>query len=136
MEYSSASEVPGSARTLFGASLYNGANAGNNGGKGGASEIATTSPLPEPTRVEGQDFVSDVSATQTPSRDQQLQAQQQQGNRDALGMSSNDAGGSAQMDVPIMYSDEELAVLAESFFSQRGEFDSGMGGDWWNTGNL
>lgn len=36
--------------------------------------------------------------------------------------------------VPIVYSEDELAVLAESFFHQRNEF----GGDanWWNSFGL
>lgn len=35
----------------------------------------------------------------------------------------------------LHYSDDELAVLAESFFHQRGE---GLGNleDWWSAGNL
>jgi hypothetical protein len=37
--------------------------------------------------------------------------------------------------VPFLYSDEELAVLEESFFQQRPELEHGMD-DWWNNGNL
>jgi hypothetical protein len=33
---------------------------------------------------------------------------------------------------PLVYSDDELAVLAESFFHQRQEVD----GNWWNMDNL
>jgi hypothetical protein len=33
---------------------------------------------------------------------------------------------------PLLYSDDELAVLAESFFHQRQEVD----GNWWNMENL
>jgi len=33
---------------------------------------------------------------------------------------------------PLIYSDDELAVLAESFFHQRQEVD----GNWWNMDNL
>lgn len=33
--------------------------------------------------------------------------------------------------VPLTYSDDELAVLAESFFHQRNEFDGNA--NWWNS---
>lgn len=127
MEYSSASDIPGSARSLFGPSLYNGSI-----GRGFASEIASTSPLPEPTRVEGQDFVSGVTPRNVvggsgPARQQYLQP---------AGGSSAGSLGNVQLDVPFVYSDEELAVLAESFFNQKDGFDAGIGSEWWNTGNL
>jgi hypothetical protein len=35
---------------------------------------------------------------------------------------------------PVIYSDDELAVLAESFFHQRQELDGNS--NWWNTLNL
>jgi hypothetical protein len=37
--------------------------------------------------------------------------------------------------MPIVYSDEELAVLEESFFTQRPELEPVMN-DWWSAGNL
>lgn len=110
MEYSSASEVPGSARLLFGPSLYSGS-------RGFATEIVGTEALPEPTRVERQDF---ASASATPV---------------ALGSNGNAAG----MKIPFLYSDDELAVLAESFFNQNQRAEGGYelgSGDWWNSGNL
>jgi len=33
--------------------------------------------------------------------------------------------------VPLTYSDDELAVLAESFFHQRNDFDGNA--NWWNS---
>ena len=110
---------------MFGPTLYNGSI-----GKGFASEIASTSPLPEPTRVEGQDFVSGDTprggaSVSGLSQQQYLQSGEQMANSSSM-----------QMDVPIMYSDDELAVLAESFFNQKDSFDAGVGSEWWNTGNL
>jgi hypothetical protein len=69
------------------------------------TEMGHTISLPQPTRVHAQDF----------------------------------AGSSAnllddQLMQPFLYSDDELAVLAESFF-QRPETE-GSAIDWWNMGNL
>jgi hypothetical protein len=111
LEYSSASEVPGSARQLFGPTLYSGS-------RGFTTEIAQTAPLPEPTRVDNQDFANSAASPVL---------QDNNGN--------NNFGNGAQMDIPFVYSDDELAVLAESFFHQRPEFEPNVN-DWWNTGNL
>jgi hypothetical protein len=37
---------------------------------------------------------------------------------------------------PLTYSNDELAVLAESFFQQRNGNIVGGVDEWWNTGNL
>lgn len=92
--------------------------------------MAQTSPLPEPTRVDNQDFVSDDVGSGGGESSRQQQS--------AVGVESMSGvlNSQAQIDVPFVYSDEELAVLAESFFSQRGELDPNLNNDWWNTGNL
>ena len=91
--------------------------------------MAQTSPLPEPTRVDNQDFVSGdgVEGPSLPKLGGDLGVG---GNMDGI------ANSQAQMDIPFVYSDEELAVLAESFFNQRADFDPSMNNDWWNSGNL
>jgi hypothetical protein len=80
--------------------------------------MAQTSVLPEPTRVERQEFGNLTHvAIMTESSD--------------LPMNLEDISDSAMMG-PLIYSDDELAVLAESFFHQRQEVD----GNWWNMDNL
>ena len=101
LEYSSSSEVYNSARCLFGTSLFLGVYQST-------TEIAQTSALPPPTRVDSQEVGGSVSGVD---------------------------GEKAHLSMPLLYSDDELAVLAESFFQQRSEFEEGMD-DWWNTGNL
>jgi hypothetical protein len=111
LEYASSSEVADSARRLFGPSLHSNFPASR-------KEMAQTSVLPEPTRVERQEF-----GNLTPAA--------------AVGEASNvqvdleDMSDAAFMG-PLIYSDDELAVLAESFFHQRQEVD----GNWWNMDNL
>ena len=46
-----------------------------------------------------------------------------------------DPAGNPGDQIPFLYSDEELAVLEESFFQQRPELEVGLD-DWWGTGNL
>jgi hypothetical protein len=41
----------------------------------------------------------------------------------------------AERSVPFLYSDEELAVLEESFFQQRPDLGPEVD-DWWSAGNL
>lgn len=101
LEYSSSSESPSSAASLFGSTLQHGV-------RSSTTEMAHTSSLPPPTRVDAQDFVGNVPLAQDTLMDGQIMQ-------------------------PFMYSDDELAVLAESFFQQRPE--DGMN-DWWNNGNL
>jgi hypothetical protein len=74
--------------------------------RGNITEMGHTSSLPQPTRVHAQDFA--VSGSVNHSME-------------------------GQPFLPLLYSDDELAVLAESFFQQRP--DEGMG-DWWGTGSL
>ena len=80
--------------------------------------MAQTSVLPEPTRVERQEF-GNLTPVMT------------------MGESSDtplDPGNLPEgaMMAPLVYSDDELAVLAESFFHQRQEVD----GNWWNMEGL
>lgn len=97
LEYCTSSEVAGSARNIFGPSLHSGLLYST-------TEMAHTSPLPPPTRVDTQDF---ASATVEP----------------------------IAQGAPFVYSEEELAVLEESFFQQRHDLEPVMN-DWWGTGNL
>lgn len=105
LEYSCSSETPGSASAIFGASLRSGFS-------GSRAEIAQTSVLPQPTRVERQQFGSTPTTNQNTPLD----------------------GEAASISWPVVYSDDELAVLAESFFHQTQEFDANS--SWWNTLNL
>lgn len=54
-----------------------------------------------------------------------------------VNLGENGMGGQEQefIQPSFHYSDDELAVLAESFFHQRGD---GMGNveDWWSAGNM
>lgn len=101
LDYSSSSETPGAATQLFGSTLrpkYSRAG----------TEIAQTSVLPEPTRIERQEFGTPV-------------------HRNSLHSSLyTPAGGAARL-----YTDDELAVLAESFFHQQPEFEGSL--NWWNA---
>ncbi|KAH8649721.1 hypothetical protein BGZ60DRAFT_389605 [Tricladium varicosporioides] len=114
LEYSSSSEVPGSAKSLFGSSLDAIVRTSR-------SEMSQTSVLPEPTRVERQEF---GSANATPTM-----------NQENIDMAMNFGAGSASVNAtPLQFSDDELAVLAENFFHQRLEFDGNA--NWWHMGNL
>jgi hypothetical protein len=81
--------------------------------------MAQTSVLPEPTRVERQIFgnLTPVAVIADGSD---------------LPINLEDISDAAAMMGPLIYSDDELAVLAESFFHQRQEVD----GNWWNMDNL
>jgi hypothetical protein len=79
--------------------------------------MAQTSVLPEPTRVERQEF-GNLTPVATMAEGSNVQ------------MSLEDMSDVAVMG-PLVYSDDELAVLAESFF-QRQEVD----GNWWNMDSL
>ncbi|KAA8571160.1 hypothetical protein EYC84_000505 [Monilinia fructicola] len=115
LEYSSSSEIPTSARRLFGPSLYSASIPATH-------EISHASSLPEPTRVDRQDFegsgLDSVNTSAVNMRDGGMAGQEQE-----------------SVHPQLHYSDDELAVLAESFFHQRGE---GLGNleDWWSAGNL
>ncbi|KAF8847409.1 hypothetical protein BDZ45DRAFT_329912 [Acephala macrosclerotiorum] len=111
LEYSSSSEMPRSAASLFGPTLQTSF-------PGSRTEMAQTSVLPPPTRVERQDF---SNATPTPTMSN---AQQTPRNADFAGIPPSG-------DILLAYSDDELAVLAESFFHQRQELDGNV--NWWNS---
>ncbi|KAM3088829.1 hypothetical protein ACMFMG_000456 [Clarireedia jacksonii] len=114
LEYSSSSEIPAAARRLFGPSLFSGSHPA-------AGKISHASSLPETTRVDRQDFEgSGPSSVNT--------AVMNTGNNVMIGQEQ-------EIVQPFTYSDNELAVLAESFFHQRGD---GLGTveDWWNTDHL
>lgn len=115
LEYSSSSEIHGSARQLFGPSLHTSFG-------GSRTEMAQTSVLPQPTRVERQEF-----GNLTPNMTHVI---------DPLDGSTMLATGAGTLPVtaaavPLTYSDDELAVLAESFFHQRNDFDGNA--NWWNS---
>ena len=115
LEYSSSSEIHGSARQLFGSSLHTSFG-------GSRTEMAQTSVLPQPTRVERQEF-----GNLTPNMTHVI---------DPLDGSTMLATGAGTVPmttaaVPLTYSDDELAVLAESFFHQRNDFDGNA--NWWNS---
>ncbi|KAF2796789.1 hypothetical protein K505DRAFT_156496 [Melanomma pulvis-pyrius CBS 109.77] len=115
LEYSSSSEISGSAKQLFGPTLHLGVG-------GSRREIAQTTVLPEPTRVEGQEFGSGLSARHVFLKE----------NRNGY---FNIEDMSVATDVAaLQYSDDELAVLAESFFHQRPEIEGSV--NWWNGGDL
>jgi hypothetical protein len=82
------------------------------------TEMAQTSVLPEPTRVERQEF-GNLMPVETTTENSNMP------------INLEDIPDAAIMG-PLVYSDDELAVLAESFFHQRQEVD----GNWWNMDNL
>lgn len=81
--------------------------------------MAQTSVLPQPTRVERQEF-----GNLTPNMTHVVDPLESS----VMGTSN---GLGAPASVPLIYSDDELAVLAESFFHQRSE-DEGHA-NWWNA---
>jgi hypothetical protein len=84
--------------------------------------MAQTTILPEPTRVERQEFGT-PSASNTPTTT----------------VPDNSAYMNFSMTPAVtntgafQFSDDELAVLAENFFQQRPDDGSA---NWWNMGNL
>ncbi|KAK6587513.1 hypothetical protein PZA11_000803 [Diplocarpon coronariae] len=113
LEYSCSSELPGSARQLFGPSLH------SSFGGSRRTEMAQTSVLPQPTRVERQEF----GKTPTPNTAHAT------GPLEHPSLLSSGPGSAVT--APPVYSDDELAVLAESFFHQRHEFDGSA--NWWQS---
>lgn len=85
-------------------------------------EISHASSLPEPTRVERQEFEGSGPNSV---------------NTSVVNLGENGMVGQEQEFVQssFHYSDDELAVLAESFFHQRGEGMVNME-DWWSAGNM
>ena len=104
-----------SARELFGSSLFSGSIPA-------IPEISHASSLPEPTRVDRQDFEGS-------GRNSINTSVVNQGDNGVVGQELE------LIQLPFHYSDDELAVLAESFFHQRGD-SMGNVEDWWSAGNL
>lgn len=115
LEYSSSSEITASSRHLFGPSLYSASIPATH-------EISHASSLPEPTRVDRQDFegsgISSVAANVVNHGENGILGQEEE-----------------FVQQPFHYSDDELAVLAESFFHQRSDA-IGNTEDWWSVGNI
>lgn len=127
LEYSSASELSESAGLLFGPSLYSDR-------QHPVVEVTDMSSLPAPTRLRA--TTDHVDYRRTPNNESDNNSY----------IDSNVAGAlprtqllsSINLDGRVIepfYSNDELAVLAESFFNQRTEFVSNTD-EWWNTGNL
>jgi hypothetical protein len=81
--------------------------------------MAQTSMLPEPTRVERQEFGNTTPTTVRAEND--------------ISQSQFQPLLSAPVD-SLVYSDDELAVLAESFFHQRPELEGQA--NWWNMESI
>ncbi|KAF2709368.1 hypothetical protein K504DRAFT_431849 [Pleomassaria siparia CBS 279.74] len=118
LEYSSSSEMSGSTKHLFGPTLHSAVSRSRR-------EIAQTTILPEPTRVEGQEFGSGMPAMRTFHA-----AVKGSGS----GYFTPDNMGVGIDGTAMQYSDDELAVLAESFFHQRPEIEGSI--NWWNGDDL
>lgn len=123
LEYSSASELASNSQ-LFGASLSQGRQNSE------SIDVSNASALPEPTRLN--------TASRSDSAGQDLGGSME-GATGLLNLSmggvSLDGQGMGVQD-PFTYSNDELAVLAESFFQQRNGNIVGNVDEWWNTGNL
>jgi hypothetical protein len=100
--------------------------------------------LPEPTRVEGQEFGNGTPNTGTPNAGTPIMRDFHGGSGGGGGAGMNGTGiGNRSGDgftpasfngLTLQYSDDELAVLAESFFHQRQEVEGSV--NWWNGGEL
>ena len=106
--------------------------------------------LPEPTRVEGQEFGNGTPNTGTPNAGTPnvgtpiMRAFRGDGGGDGVnGSSIGNGNGCGNGDgftptsfdgLALQYSDDELAVLAESFFHQRQEVEGSV--NLWNGGEL
>ena len=82
-------------------------------------EMAQASSLPEPTRAQGLGKTAFNSESAANSGSTQLL----------------DSMTVEQVSGNFLYSDDELAVLAESFFNQRRDFDGALN-DWGTVGNI
>jgi hypothetical protein len=123
LEYSSASDLASNSQ-LFGASLYQGGQHSEN------IEVSNASALPEPTRLDTASRPNSAADVQTNDGAgiMGLEVESQ-----SMGLGAG-VGGVGQD--PFTYSNDELAVLAESFFQQRNGNIVGSVDEWWNTGNL
>jgi hypothetical protein len=115
-------------------------------------EVSSTSALPEPTRLGSTSLAS--SAAHERGNEQPNVANSEEHLEDPSGPAQESGGRGADdatlgVDVVEMsqsgtvpsheiflYSTDELAVLAESFFQQRNGNIVDAAGDWWNSGNL
>lgn len=120
LEYSSSSERVTRSSGLFGESLQE-------QGKRKDKEMAHASALPEPTRVDRQDFDGRGALGQTPGGRMTPGGTGLVGSGSPAGYGVGDAAGMQ------IFSEDELAVLAENFFQRP---DAGGGEEWWNVGNL
>jgi hypothetical protein len=121
LEYSSASELASNSQ-LFGASLCQGRQHSE------SIEVSNASGLPEPTRLD--------TASRPDSENKNVGGGPLEGERGImdLGMGLGGQGMGAQD--AFTYSNNELAVLAESFFQQRNGNIVGSVDEWWIAGNL
>jgi hypothetical protein len=151
LEYSSASELLNGR--LFGPSLYTDR-------KNAIHEVSNTASLPEPTRlgsasmgvsldasvrdssggsrVAGAGIISsDNSVHAVVNRDLEASGSTSVGAGVGAGMADaiSTGGGAGTEEPPLIYNDDELAVLAESLFDRRQDF-TGQAQVWWNVGNL
>lgn len=114
---------------MFGPSLYQGGRHSEN------IEVSNASALPEPTRLD--------TASRTESAADQADGGELGGSAGLEGLGIGTIGGAGigiggpmEGQDGFMYSNDELAVLAESFFQQRNGNIVGSVDEWWNTGNL
>ncbi|RFU31138.1 hypothetical protein B7463_g5214, partial [Scytalidium lignicola] len=131
LEYSTSSETFSRSSNLFGPSLHSISQPNRNCYY---TEMAHTSSLPKPSRVDGQDFATPSTPVTVSRQDSSATGVTEGGNSipvaSLLGEESN-----LQPPQSFLFSNDELAVLAENLFPQRlAEFDTA--GEWWNTGNL
>lgn len=129
LEYSSASELYESAGQLFGASLHSRRRMS-------MVEVTDMSSLPTPTRLESAAGLTRHSA-ETPSAARSNGRSHMDTNNNVDPLLGADLGNTnfyGYMPEPV-YSNDELAVLADSFFNQRENF-MGSVDEWWRTGNL
>ena len=91
------------------------------------TEVSNASALPEPTRLD---------TARPESAGQRRVAETLGGSSGLAGLEVGGEGQGLVVQDALSYSDDELAVLAESFFQQRSGNLVGSVDEWWNTGNL
>lgn len=130
LEYSSASEIYDSAGQLFGSSLYSRRRLSG-------IEVTDMSSLPTPTRLESAAGLTRHNTT-TPTAASQIQppfSDASEMSDPLLSADMSNTGFNYGYMPDQAYSNDELAVLADSFFNQR-ENLIGSVEEWWKTGNL
>ncbi|KAI9744931.1 MAG: hypothetical protein M1818_001857 [Claussenomyces sp. TS43310] len=127
LEYSSSSD--NSSGQLFGPSL-------SQGHPHERREVFATSALPEPTRL-------DTASHTRPATQRRAQSMRTEASPafDLNDLADTALGTGSPLNVTAFansfaYSNDELAVLAESFFYPRGLNETGSTDNWGNTGNL